>query len=236
MKKTVTLLAVLMLALTMDAIASKLILRIPSNQARLTINGQRYATNNGEFIIHSLRQGRHFIQVSTSQRGRVHHRRGSHRQQFNQFRGKIFVPRESKVFARITPNGRLVIEQVIPIRRYRHQPRTGGGQDFGQNRSSRNQNQYNRNVDRSLVYNSTLRRIEQSSFDSEKLRIAKQYMRTNTLRSQQVAYMMRLLNFESTRLTLAKISYNQVLDPKNYYLVYDSFQFRSSANALDRFI
>ena len=66
------------------------------------------------------------------------------------------------------------------------------------------------------------------TFDSDKLRAAKQFIRNNDVYSNDVLRMMQALDFESNRLALAKFAYRFSLDPDNYYLVEDGLEFRSS--------
>ena len=78
--------------------------------------------------------------------------------------------------------------------------------------------------------------IESQTFDSDQVRVAKQIIRTNRVSSAQVAEIMELMNFESSRLEIAKFSYQFVDDPANFYIVNDVFWFSSSVRELDRFI
>lgn len=239
MKKTITLLVIMMAFLNSEAFNSKLILRVPNARATLDINGQRFVTNNGEFVIHQLRQGRHFINLYSRQ-GRNHpnqrgNRNGHHRKNINQFRGKIFIPRESRVFARITPRGNLIIDQVVPIRRNRPQPRVGNGRDFGNDRDFRTAPRQYRDVPENR-FGRVLQSVRNSDFERTKLAIAREYIFTNDITSSQVLRLMRVLNFESSRLSIAKLTYNRVIDPENYFLIYDGFEFQSSVDALNRFL
>lgn len=86
------------------------------------------------------------------------------------------------------------------------------------------------------AFNAALRAIQNQAFDADQVRMAKQIIRTNAVSSQQIAEMMRLMSFESSRLELAKFGYNFVADPQNYFVVNDVFWFSSSIRELDRFI
>jgi len=78
--------------------------------------------------------------------------------------------------------------------------------------------------------------VEQQSFDSDRLRIAKQAVRSNGASAAQVRELMQLLSFESSKLELAKFSYTFVADPGNYFVVNDVFWFSSSVRELDNYI
>ena len=86
------------------------------------------------------------------------------------------------------------------------------------------------------VFASALRSIELQTFDSDQIRVAKQIIRSNGASSVQMAEIMKLLSFESSRLEIAKFGFQFVADPENYYLVNDVFWFSSSIRELDRYI
>ena len=87
-------------------------------------------------------------------------------------------------------------------------------------------------------FRAALDRIRHQSFDDGRLAVAKQVARTNSLRSRQVMRVMRTFSFESTRLKFAKFAYRtrSVVDPQNYYVVNEAFNFSSSVRNLDQFI
>lgn len=85
-------------------------------------------------------------------------------------------------------------------------------------------------------FNSLKNSVSSKSFDSSRLTVAKQGIKGSKLSSRQVAELMDILTFESTKLELAKYAYSFVADKQNYYLVNDSFTFSSSISELDRYI
>jgi len=78
--------------------------------------------------------------------------------------------------------------------------------------------------------------IQDVSFDASKLTVAKQAASYNMLTAQQVAELMELMTFESTRLELAKFAFQHTYDKSNYYVVNSSFHFESSIDELNEFI
>ncbi len=78
--------------------------------------------------------------------------------------------------------------------------------------------------------------LRNASFDSDKLRIAKQAIRHNSISSRQVYEIMQLLDFETSKLKLAKFAYRYTYDRENFYQVNNAFDFSSSIDRLDRFI
>ena len=78
--------------------------------------------------------------------------------------------------------------------------------------------------------------IENKSFDNTRLTIAKQALQSNDLTSMQIADLMNLMTFESTKLSLAKFAYRYTIDPENYYVLNDAFTFDSSIDELADYI
>lgn len=78
--------------------------------------------------------------------------------------------------------------------------------------------------------------IRNTPFDSDKLRIARQAIRANGVRPQQVRQLMEMMSFESNRLKLAKFAYQFSSNRQNYFVVNSAFQFSSSVRELNRHI
>ena len=133
MKKTITILTVLAL-FTVQARASQLFLRTATFKSKMILSGDHYYSSNGSFEVSQIRPGSHHLTVASKNRGR----HSSHRNNLA-FRGRIFIPRQSVVFATITPRGRLVIDDVQPMRRYRGPYNRG----YGNNNNDRRYRDYN---------------------------------------------------------------------------------------------
>ena len=78
--------------------------------------------------------------------------------------------------------------------------------------------------------------IMSKSFESTKLEIAKQVLGQRCMTSGQVSEIIRVFDFESTRLDFAKFAYGRTFDIGNYYLVNDAFDFESSIGDLNGYI
>ncbi|MBT8326786.1 MAG: DUF4476 domain-containing protein, partial [Bacteroidia bacterium] len=250
MKKTITLLTILMLTAfaVSKAEASKLILRTNTFKATAFIAGQTFFSHHGEFNVQHLPPGRHMISITESRR-----RRGKGRdfgkREFNHhnqgqlvFRGRIYIPQNSIVYARVTPRGRLVIDEIrrIPRRRSTHrrpparQPQYRNN-DFRNNqyRDHRYPNDVNQDRRRGSNFNDALNMINRASFESEKLSLAKQYIQSNNISSNEVLLLMNTMDFETSKLEVAKLGYDYTIDPENYFIVNKGFGFSSSINALN---
>jgi hypothetical protein len=141
------------------------------------------------------------------------------------FNGYVEIPAATRVHAMIDNYGRLVITQMmqmmppVPV--------------------SYNPNQHAPhyyNVLSPAAFDNLQHVIRNQSFDSSKLKIAKQAIAANYVRADQVLQLMRLLTFESYKLDLAKFAYQYTIDKQNYFLLYDGFTFQSSINQLARHI
>lgn len=75
-----------------------------------------------------------------------------------------------------------------------------------------------------------------ANFESTRLETAKMALANNYLTSQQVASIMNLFWFESTKLDFAKAAYNHVVDPQNYFQVNNEFSFDSSVSELSHYL
>jgi len=78
--------------------------------------------------------------------------------------------------------------------------------------------------------------ISKESFETNKMRSAEQIISTNYFTTTQLKQLLRLFNFESNKLELAKFGYNKVVDQSNYYTLSDLFSFNSSRDELARCI
>jgi hypothetical protein len=75
--------------------------------------------------------------------------------------------------------------------------------------------------------------ISKQSFEDTKLTTAKQIMKSNCLRAQQIKELMLLFSFEESKLELAKFGHDKCVDTNNYFLLNSAFQFESSVEELN---
>lgn len=67
------------------------------------------------------------------------------------------------------------------------------------------------------------RTLARTSFEDERLQIARQALSQSSLRAEDLARLLRELHFDSSRVEFAKFAYPRVIDPHNFYQVYASF-------------
>ncbi len=85
-------------------------------------------------------------------------------------------------------------------------------------------------------FGALLNAISGRNFESTRMQIALGAIHANYFTTSQVDAMMRLMTFESSKLTLAKEAYFKTIDQNIYYMVYDQFTFESSIRDLNSFI
>lgn len=78
--------------------------------------------------------------------------------------------------------------------------------------------------------------LRNTSFESDKIIIAKQAVRGQGYSANQIADIMIEFSYESSRLEFAKFSYGFCIDPHNYFQVNSAFQYSSSIEELESFI
>ncbi len=78
--------------------------------------------------------------------------------------------------------------------------------------------------------------INKEGFETNKMRSAEQIISSNYFTTGQLKQLIRMFNFESNKLQLAKLGYDKVVDQSNYYTLSDLFSFNSSRDELARCI
>jgi Domain of unknown function (DUF4476) len=78
--------------------------------------------------------------------------------------------------------------------------------------------------------------VKNAWFDSDKQKMICNFLSKNYVNSNQVGQLLQLIDFESTRLVVAKEAYTKVIDKNNYYVVFNQFDFESSKRELSDFM
>ena len=87
-----------------------------------------------------------------------------------------------------------------------------------------------------IDFNQAKNTIESKDFESSKLTIAKQIVNSNCLLSSQIKQIVKLFDFEDTKLQFAKYAYKHTYDISNYYKINDVFEFESTIDELNNYI
>jgi len=86
-------------------------------------------------------------------------------------------------------------------------------------------------------FENMLQSISNQDFESSKLRVAKQIIKTNDCMTvNQLVQILNLFDFDENKLKLAKFAYHYVYDLENFYKVYNVFDFESNKNQLEKYI
>lgn len=85
-------------------------------------------------------------------------------------------------------------------------------------------------------FNALKESIKTKSFESSKATLAAQALQSNKMTSRQIAELVALMDYESTRLELAKRAYAKAVDRNNYYLVNNAFDYESSIAELAEYV
>lgn len=201
--------------------SSKLKLRLWDNSSfTIVFDGNHFSTPTNNFVANNLQAGNHRVKIIKNSNG--YH--GFHSVVL--FNGFINIPANSKVVAKLDYNNQLNIvrvENLIP-------------NYSACNSGYYESNYYDSNFLSAHEFMQLKSSISHASFESSKMQIAKQAVGMNQVSSSQVAEIMRMFSFESTKLEFAKYAYNHVFDKSNYYLVNNAFSFSSSISDLNRFL
>ncbi|MFM2048051.1 MAG: hypothetical protein RI955_597 [Bacteroidota bacterium] len=78
--------------------------------------------------------------------------------------------------------------------------------------------------------------VKNAWFDSDKQKMICDFLNKNYVNSYQVEQLLTLIDFESTKLKIAKEAYTKVIDKNNYYTVFTQFDFESSKRELSDYM
>lgn len=85
-------------------------------------------------------------------------------------------------------------------------------------------------------FNYFVKSVEDCWFDQDKVELIEQYIRNNQLSSAQIYQLINCLDYESSKLRIAKSAYSFCYDRENYYSIFNLFNYSSSKIELSRYI
>jgi hypothetical protein len=229
---------VLILQFVLFSRTAELEIRMFDNTNMIVVLGDyQFDENRGRYHISDLSAGYYNMEVYRKPNSLYGQSGISNAQLF--YRGNIHLPEGYLTYAEVTPSGRLEIVKRVSL----HQtPHYGGshhhnsgsyghpGGYYGHGHSYGYAGMEPRAFDE-LKYT-----IRNTSFDRNKLDIAKFAASRNRLTSFQVTEIIHLFSFESNKLDFAKYAYGFVADPGSYFMVANAFTFSSSKRELYRYI
>lgn len=88
----------------------------------------------------------------------------------------------------------------------------------------------------SLDFDKAVAQIKAQTFEESKMKVAKQVLKNNYMNCTQIKTIMKLFDFEESKLDFAKAAYDRCVEKNNYYLLNDAFTFSSSVDDLNEFL
>ena len=152
--------------------------------------------------IKDIRPGDHYLKVIKVRR---------HQQDRVVFKGKVFIPRSTRIKA-VIDHGRFIELKRVPIQNHK-------GQAISKREMER------------LVFD-----LMDTRSEHKKLRKAENVIQHKRVKARQVAKIMKYLQHEDDRLHLAKFAYRYTIDKENYYMVERSLRFKESKKKFRRFL
>ena len=96
---------------------------------------------------------------------------------------------------------------------------------------------YSGNVMNSQDFNNFMASVKRSgSFDKDKMSVITMTARNVNFTSQQSYGLLKTMDFDSNKLETAKLLYTKCVDPQNFHLVFEAFDFSTAKNKLADFI
>ncbi len=92
------------------------------------------------------------------------------------------------------------------------------------------------NVMSDREFSSFLQMLKKQSFDDRRLDFLKSQLNRTDFNTRQIKAMMKEFSFDKNRLEFAKIAYRNCVDKRNYFELYDTFDFESYARELNKFV
>ena len=194
---------------------------------QVVLNGRTYPMNNGMEVVNGLIPGRYrLVVVRPTYRGRQ-----------MIFSGQVNVPASSVVTAFVGHFNDLRVS-ARPLA-YHQGPSYWDRPDCHNNTMVQPVSQCGTPEMMGMrpdVFGMVRNSISRLSFDSDRLALARQAVQQNGCTAAQVADLMLMLSFESSRLDLAKYAFRFTADQQNYFVVYDCFTFSGSVCELQQYI
>lgn len=249
------------IAMPAQAISSELSITMANQQKfTLTFDNNFYATPSTTYNVTNVLPGNHRVRMTSVPVQMM----GACGMPVLLFDGWVNIPHNAKVTAMPASISQLNIVSIVPIVQYYNPYDPYANNGYGNNGYGNN-NPYGNGYPNGNPYGygnpnypnngygnpspypsyygmspenfSALKNsVNNQSFDSSKLTVAKQAIGSNNLTAAQVKELIGLFTFESSKLEIAKFAYGRTVDRNNYYQVSDAFTFSSSVNELSGYI
>lgn len=242
MKTIFTLITSLLLSMTLLANNGRnkstvMVKSVDNADIRVVMDGKRFEPNGNALIISNVNPGRHQIKVYRQSRTGLFNIVGKRYEMV--YDSDIQLKNRTQLFITIERGGYVTVaENRIQNRDGRFNDRSNRDFDFDRDgqfgeydtRYGYTPAMNDRDFDR------VLQNISREWLESNKLKSAVHVVGSNNLSTDQVKEVMRLFQFESNKLEVAKQSYQNVVDKWNFREVYTLLSFQASKTELDRYI
>lgn len=87
-----------------------------------------------------------------------------------------------------------------------------------------------------IDFNNFLASVKKQNFEKDKDQHIRTYMKNAYMSTEQIKQVLKQLNFDATKLDLAKYLFDRCIDKQNYFNVADELQFSSSKTELNEYV
>ncbi len=231
MKNIYTLLVIALLS-SSKSFGSEFILQIfGSEQVFVTTGNQTQTNYTNQYHFYNLPSGMTTVKIVSKVSG------------ITLFQNNVIIPSDYQVYANLNGNT-LTVTGFTPLFNnsatvgnviYASQPGNNNGNWNNGNNNGNWNNGGNgnwNNGNNAVYFNQFLETLKNESFDSSKLKTAKDYASKTQLSAQEIKQVAELFSFDSSRLEWTKAAYASCYDKQNYFLLKNAFSFSSSYDNL----
>lgn len=257
---TIILFGAVLMSFNASARDSELKLSMWNNSSFIVEIGNECEKVRENFITDGLRAGKHRLKI-TQPVVNIHTGRKKMKVVYNGF---VNIQKNTRIVAIVMPNNRLDIVRRIRLRNrtnsgchqmyesvpYAEEPihfddydeYHGDHYDHNPGYTDHHNDPYDDGLyleDVIMNQNSFENLVELLSeewFDSRRLATAKNAIKNNTFSAEQVKQLIETFTFESSKLEIAKFSYDHTIDKENYYIIFSTLNYNSSVNELEIWI
>lgn len=235
MKKIFTLLAIMLLTVTLYAYPNQSKLSITStgnSDIRVMIDGNKYRSNNNVVMISNLKDGYHSIKVYQLKNGRGANPYWDKKNAYQLiYNNSIYIKPQYHVDITINRFGKAFIDEQFINGVYEE-----ADDEWGDNSNNNESVYHNNNAMSTSSFEQFKQSLKNESFDNTRLNMAKQVIAANYFTSAQVKELVGMFSFDNSKLDLAKFAWKYTTDKENYFIINDVFNFSNSKDELIRFI
>ena len=201
-----------------------------NEQIKVQVDGRQYNMNgrNDDVAINNLAAGYHSVKIYKEDRKRNNGRWSSLSRYKIVFQKSVYLSRGYQLDLMINRFGKVFMDEAVLDNNYYND-------QFPDEDDDNNWSNQHREMDQQ-VFNQLKTSLQNESFDNSKLTMAQQAIAANWVSTNQVKQLLEVFSFEDNKLALAKYAYPFTTDRNNYFLLYDTFTYSSSKEALAKFI